>query len=137
MKPNKPHNSLLDVIGFVVIICAMVLILVFAGCASTERYQAQCWQASLAAAIIMQSYGYQTEITIQNTDKPNVQHAQVRAFDRETGNWRWVVIDGPWPTVTWGDREAGPVAKVIYEEELVGVARSKIKREGGPKPLIP
>lgn len=102
-------------------------VLLLFSCAPT-RYESQCWQASLAVAIIMQSYGYPTEITIQNTETPGVQHAQVRAFDRATGQWRWVVIDGPWPAATWGEREAGDVAKVIYEEELVEVARKKVKR---------
>ena len=104
-----------------------LILLFLLGCAPA-RFEAQCWQASLAAAIIMQSYGYPTEITIQNTDKTNVQHAQVRAFDRVTGQWRWVVVDGPWPVVTWGEREAGEVAKVIYEEELVDVARKKVRK---------
>jgi hypothetical protein len=70
------------------------LLVIMAGCATAEprgqtpdrrpptaeiKFQAQCWQAALAAAIIMQSYGYKTEITIQDTGTPGVQHAQVRA----------------------------------------------------------
>jgi hypothetical protein len=90
-------------------------------------FQAQCWQASLSVAIIMQSYGYPTEITIQETGTPGVQHAQVRAWDQATGQWRWCIIDGPWPIVMWGEREFGEVTKIIYEEELVGVARKKVR----------
>jgi hypothetical protein len=108
---------------------AIILILFLTGCATTDRYQAQCWQTALAVSVIMQSYGYQTEITIQDTETPGVQHAQVRAMDPRTGEAKWCVIDGPWPTVIWGDREAGKVAKIIVEEELIQVARRKA-REG-------
>jgi hypothetical protein len=76
----------------------------------------------------MQSHGYRTEIAIQQTDKPGIYHAQVRAWDPEAGQWRWVVIDGAWPSCTWGDREAGEVVEIKREEWCVETARNKVRQ---------
>lgn len=106
----------------------ILLLSLFVVSCAPASYPSQCWQASLAAAVIMQSHGYQAEITIQRTEKPGIYHAQVRAWDPEAGRWRWVVIDGAWPQVTWGSREAGEVVEVKSEEWCIETARSKVRQ---------